>query len=443
MRLRRIKSCNDFISGHVKGDSMMTEFRVEKVGEATFPSPLDSGVFIDESEGVLVDATIPGLKGDQEKPLVLEKAGPREKLFFDPDTTRAALVTCGGICPGLNDVIRATVMVLWYRYGVREIFGLRYGFKGLIALFNHEPMVLTPELVEDIHKDGGTILGTSRGPQDPALMMDFLAERKIDTLFTIGGDGTQRGALAIAGEIKRRGLPISVIGIPKTIDNDILFTERTFGFETAVAMSQVPITGAHMEAKGVENGIGIVKLMGRESGFIATYATLASSDVNLVLIPEIPFSLERVCAYLKERITRKSHAVIVVAEGAGQEHVPVEGLDESGNKKLGDIGIFLKKVITDYFKGQGIPTEVKYIDPSYIIRSAPATPDDSVLCFQLAGNAVHAAMSGRTAMVVGIWNGHFVHIPTTLSVKERKKVDTSSLLWQSVLDNTGQPRNLT
>jgi 6-phosphofructokinase 1 len=352
------------------------------------------------------------------------------------------MVTCGGICPGLNDVIRGITMVLWYRYGVREIFGLRYGFKGLIASYRHEPMILTPDLVEDIHKDGGTILGTSRGPQSPPRMVDFLEAMKIDILFTIGGDGTQRGALALGEEIRKRGLKISVIGIPKTIDNDLCFTERTFGFETAVAMSQLSITGAHMEAKGVENGIGIVKLMGRESGFIATYATLASSDVNLVLIPEAPFSLEGIFAYLKERIIKKAHAVIVVAEGAGQEHVPAEGFDESGNKRLGDIGPFLKETIEGLFRTQGIPITVKYLDPSYIIRSAPATPDDSVLCFQLAGNAVHAAMSGRTGMVVGVWNGHFVHVPTLLTVRERKQVDTESLLWQSVLDNTGQPRSL-
>lgn len=415
---------------------------IEKVGEGSFTSPLESGVYIGDGEGVLIDATLSGHKKVRGKPPFLEKAGPREKLFFNPATTRAALITCGGLCPGLNDVIRATVMVLWYRYGLKEVFGLRYGFEGLIASYNHEPIVLTPEVVEDIHKDGGTILGTSRGPQDPALMVDFLTEREINILFTIGGDGTQRGTLAITREIKRRGHAISVIGIPKTIDNDILFTERTFGFETAVAMSQIPITSAHMEAKGVRNGIGIVKLMGRESGFIATYATLASSDVNLVLIPEIPFSLEKLFAYLKERIIRKSHAVIVVAEGAGQEHVPAEGTDVSGNRKLGDIGLFLKKAITNYFQNQGIPITVKYINPSYTIRSAPASPDDSVLCFQLAENAVHAAMSGRTGMIVGIWNGHFVHIPIPLSVKERKKIDTSSLLWQSVLDNTRQPRNL-
>jgi len=421
---------------------MKEDFRIKRVGQCTFSSPLDSAVFINDREGVLIDATLSGYQKGRGKPPFLEKAGPREKIFFNPETSRAALVTCGGLCPGLNDVIRAIVMVLWYRYGVREIFGLRYGFEGLIASFNHEPLALTPELVEDIHKDGGTILGTSRGPQDPAVMVDFLLERKVNMLFTIGGDGTQRGALAIIREIEKRGLAISVIGIPKTIDNDILFTERTFGFETAVAMSQIPITGAHMEAKGARNGIGIVKLMGRESGFIAVYATLASSDVNLVLIPEIPFSLENIFSYLKERIIRKRHAVIVVAEGAGQEYVPVEGIDASGNKKLGDIGLYLKTAITEYFSRRKIPTTVKYIDPSYIIRSAPATSDDSIFCFQLSEHAVHAAMSGKTGMVVGIWNGHFVHVPIQISVRDRKKIDTSSLLWQSVLDNTGQPRNL-
>ncbi len=415
---------------------------IRRVGACTHDSPLDSAVFIDDSEGVLIDATLSGLRGKEGKPPFFEKAGPREKIFFNPEKTKAALVTCGGLCPGLNDVIRAVAMVLWYRYGVKEIVGLRYGFEGLISSFNHQPLQLTPEEVEDIQKDGGTILGTSRGPQDPALMVDFLMKEKIDILFTIGGDGTQRGALAIVREIEKRGLPIAVIGIPKTIDNDIPFTERTFGFETAVDMSQLVITGAHMEAKGVRNGIGIVKLMGRESGFIAAYATLATSDVNLVLIPEIAFSIQRLFAYLEERMLKKRHAVIVVAEGAGQEYVPAEGTDESGNKRLGDIGLYLKGAIGEHFKNRAIPIEIKYLDPSYLIRSAPATPDDSVLCFQLAENAVHAAMSGRTGMIVGVWNGHFVHVPMDLCVKGRKKIDPSSLLWQSVLDNTGQPGSL-
>ena len=421
---------------------MSEDFRIERIGQCTYPSPLDSAVFIDDSEGVLIDATLSGYQRGQDKPPFLEKAGPRKEIFFDPRKSRAALVTCGGLCPGLNDVIRALVMVLWYRYGVKDILGLRYGYEGLIASFNHEPLILEPELVEDIHKDGGTILGTSRGPQDTALMADFLLEREIDMLFTIGGDGTQRGALAITRQIKERGKHISVIGIPKTIDNDLLYTEKSFGFETAVDMSQIPITGAHMEAKGVRNGIGIVKLMGRESGFIAAYATLASSDVNLVLVPEIPFSMEKVCSYLEDRITRKRHAVIVVAEGAGQEYVPVAGTDASGNKKLGDIGYYLKDAIAEYFRAKGIPATLKYLDPSYMIRSAPATPDDSVLCFQLAENGVHAALSGRTGMMVGVWNGHFIHVPIQLSVSGRKKIDPSGLLWQSVLDNTGQPRDL-
>jgi 6-phosphofructokinase 1 len=421
---------------------MSEEFRIERIGQCSYPSPLDSAVFIDDSEGVLIDATLSGYQRGQDKPAFMEKAGPRKKIFFDPHKSRAALVTCGGLCPGLNDVIRALVMVLWYRYGVKDILGLRYGYEGLIASFNHEPLILEPELVEDIHKDGGTILGTSRGPQDPALMVDFLVEREIDVLFTIGGDGTQRGALAITREINERGGHISVIGIPKTIDNDLLYTEKSFGFETAVDMSQIPITGAHMEAKGVRNGIGIVKLMGRKSGFIAAYATLASSDVNLVLVPEVPFSLEKVCSYVEDRIARKQHAVIVVAEGAGQEYVPVEGTDASGNKKLGDIGHYLKDTIAEYFRAKGIPATLKYLDPSYMIRSAPATADDSVLCFQLAENGVHAALSGRTGMMVGIWNGHFIHVPIQLSVSGRKKIDPSGLLWQSILDNTGQPRDL-
>jgi len=421
----------------------MTEnFHIERIGQCRYASPLDSAVFVDASEGVLVDATLSSYQRGQERPPFLEMAGPRKKIFFNPGKSRAALVTCGGLCPGLNDVIRSLVMVLWYRYGVKDILGLRYGYEGLIDSFNHEPLTLEPELVEDIHKDGGTILGTSRGPQDPARMADFLVEREIDMLFTVGGDGTQRGALAITRQIKERGKHISVIGIPKTIDNDLLYTEKSFGFETAVDMSQIPITGAHMEAKGARNGIGIVKLMGRESGFIAAYATLASSDVNLVLVPEIPFSMEMVCSYLRDRIARKRHAVIVVAEGAGQDYVPVEGTDASGNKKLGDIGYYLKHAITECFRARGIPATVKYLDPSYMIRSAPATADDSVLCFQLAENAVHAALSGRTGVMVGLWNGHFVHVPIRLSVSGRKKIDPSGLLWQSVLDNTGQPRDL-
>jgi len=421
---------------------MSGNFQIRSLGSCRFDSPLGSRFFIEDDAGVLADATVSGCKKCDGSPDIMEEAGPRKKLFFDPAITRAALVTCGGLCPGLNDVVRAVTMVLWYRYGIRDILGLRYGYEGLVSARGHEPMVLTPDVVADIHQDGGTVLGTSRGEQASSAMIDFLVEKKINMLFAIGGDGTQRGALAINAEIEKRKLSIAVVGIPKTIDNDIMYTERTFGFETAVALSQAPITCAHMEAKGVRNGVGLVKLMGRESGFVAAYAALASSDVNMVLIPEAPFVMEKVLAFLDARLERKSHAVIVVAEGAGQEFVPAEGVDASGNKKLGDIGVFLKNAITDHFKKSAVPVSVRYIDPSYMIRSARASADDSVLCFQLAENAVHAAMTGRRAMLVGLWNGHYVHVPMEKAVESRKKIDPSGSLWQSVLDNTGQPARL-
>lgn len=416
------------------------DFSIKKLGECRYDSSMINKVFVEEGNDVLLDPTIAGCTACQAgvRPMTLERAGARKKIFFDSVKTRAAIVTCGGLCPGLNDVIRAITMVLWYRYGVTDILGLRYGYEGLVPSYGHQPVILNPELVEDIHQDGGTILGSSRGPQETPAMVDFLAENRIDILFTIGGDGTQRGALAIADEIERRNLRISVIGIPKTIDNDVSYTERTFGFETAVAMSDGPITCAHMEAKGANRGIGLVKLMGRESGFIAAYATLASSDVNLVLVPEVPFTMDTIFGFLKRRFEHKSHAVIVAAEGAGQDLVCEEGTDKSGNRKLGDIGLYLKKEISDHFKKAGNPVNIKYIDPSYMIRSAPANPSDSVFCFRLANYAVHAGMSGRTSMVVGFWNGHFVHIPICQAVSERKKINPAESLWQNVLDNTGQ-----
>jgi len=369
---------------------------------------------------------------------IAEPAGPRAGLYFNPSAVRAAIVTCGGLCPGLNDVIRAAVMVLWYRYGVRDILGIRYGYSGLTEA-GVPPMRLTPEIVEDIHTDGGTILGSSRGPQDVAEMAEYLAANGIDILLTVGGDGTQRGALALCREIRRRELRIAVVGVPKTIDNDIAYTSRTFGFETAVAMSQAPIAAAHMEAKGSRNGIGLVRLMGRESGFVAAYAALASSDVNMVLVPEVHFSIDKLMVFLEQRLERKSHAVIVAAEGAGQDYVGMGGSDASGNRKLGDIGIFLREKIEEHFSARPAPVKVRYIDPSYTIRSAPTSPDDSVFCFQLAAYAAHAAMSGRTGMVVSLWNGHFVHIPVEKAVSARKTIDPAGPLWQNVMDNTGQP----
>jgi 6-phosphofructokinase 1 len=377
------------------------------------------------------------------KPPCFEMAGPREKIYFDPSKIKCGIVTCGGLCPGLNDVIRAIVLSLHHHYGVRTVFGFRYGYEGLSYRHAHTPMELTPEVVQDIHQRGGTMLGSSRGSQDVSEMVDTLEQMNVGILFTIGGDGTLRGASAIADEIGRRNLKIGVIGIPKTIDNDISYMERSFGFFTAVSEATTAIYAAHSEAEGARNGIGLVKLMGRHSGFIAAFATLANSDVNFCLVPEVRFALEPFLESLRQRLETRHHAVVVVAEGAGQDLM--EGTlerDASGNIRFGDIGVFLKDQITTYFKNAGMEATLKYIDPSYAIRSIPSTPADSAFCLMLGHNAVHAGMAGRTNMVVGFWKAEFTHVPISAAVSKRKEIDPKDKLWTGVLSSTGQPREM-
>ena len=352
-------------------------------------------------------------------------------------------MTCGGLCPGLNDVIRAVVLSLSHHYGVKKIYGFRYGYEGLVQKYGHKPIDLTPETVSGINKAGGTILGSSRGPQDPVEMIKTLEDLRIGILFAVGGDGTLRGAQKIAQEAARRGLKISVIGIPKTIDNDISYIQTTFGFETSVSEARRATYAAHSEARSARNGIGLVKLMGRDSGFIAACSVLVDSEVNFCLIPEVPFGLEGFLQALRKRLEQKAHAVIVLAEGAGQDLTAATGeCDCSGNIKYGDIGIFLRDNIRDYFKGIGMEINLKYIDPSYMIRSLPANPHDSAFCLVLGQCAVHAGMSGRTNMVVGFWNQLFTHVPISLAVSQRKRIDPEGELWNSVVASTGQPRNM-
>lgn len=403
---------------------------------------------VDESDRVLFDDTASALAARgvpvEELP-AFEPAGPRKMIFFDPSKTRAAVVTCGGLCPGLNDVIRALVMELSYHYGVRKIFGFCNGYQGFIAKYRRGTIDLTPEFVSHINEVGGTVLGTSRGEQDPSEIVDCLERMNINALFVIGGDGTLRGAVRLCSEIAERGSKIAIVGIPKTIDNDIMFIDQSFGFQTAFSVATESIRAAHIEAQASPNGVGLVKLMGRHSGFIACYASLAKSETNLVLIPEVPFSLEGERGFLnvlRERVEQRGHAVVVVAEGAGQ-NLMQEGkgqTDASGNARLGDIGLFLKQRITDHFARIGVELNLKYIDPSYAIRSVAANPYDSVYCIRLSHNAVHAAMSGRTEMVVGRWHGRFVHVPMMTAIREQNKVDPDGDLWMSVLESTGQPR---
>jgi 6-phosphofructokinase 1 len=407
---------------------------VSRLAEGRIPSPLKGVYFVKDDERVLLHTGLKEAKkhveGNEPVPS-FEKAGPREKIYFDPSKLKCGIVTCGGLCPGLNSVIRAIVLSLYHSY------------EGLTHRYGHKPVELTLSVVDRIHQHGGTILGSSRGNQDIGEMVDTLEQMNIGILFTLGGDGTLRGAGAIAEEVGRRRLKTAVIGIPKTIDNDISYVQRSFGFATAVSEAGRAITSAHVEAQGARNGIGLVKLMGRESGFIAAYAALAYSDVNFCLIPEIPFTLESFLKAVSERLETKDHAVIVVAEGAGQDLLEKTGeRDASGNIRFQDIGIFLRDQIIDHFKRKGLEFSLKYIDPSYTIRSVPADANDSAFCLLLGQNAVHAGMAGRTNMVVGVWSNEFTHVPISMAVSKRKKVDPEGWVWNSVLTATGQPREM-
>jgi 6-phosphofructokinase 1 len=424
-------------------DGNNLDFTVARLGECRFQSPMSGVRFTSDDERVLYHSKPADMKDWLDKgltPPAMEAAGPRRMLFFDPAQLACGIVTCGGLCPGLNDVIRAVVRSLRLHYGVNRIYGFRFGYEGLVRRLGHEPLELTPESVHRIHEGGGSILGSSRGPQDPAEMVEYLNHLGVGILFAIGGDGTLRGAQAIGEAAARRGLKVGVVGVPKTIDNDISFVQRTFGFETAVTEARRATYAANAEAEAARNGIGLVKLMGRDSGFIAAYSALVNNHVNFCLVPEVPFALERFLSALQQRLERRSHAVIVVAEGAGQDLMAkTQERDPSGNVKYGDIGLFLRDAITEHFKRIGMDVTLKYIDPSYTIRSVRATAHDAAFCLLLGQSAVHAGLSGRTNTVVSFWNHQFTHVPISLAVSARKKIDPEDALWSSVVAATGQP----
>ncbi len=411
------------------------------LGAARFPSPLKR--WVNESERVpatiLHTADAPPDAG-----LLFELAGARKSLFFHPPETRAGIVTCGGLCPGLNDVIRSLFFEMHHAYGVKEVLGFRWGYQGLDPEHGGEPLVLTHEIVDRIHLQAGTILGTSRGPVDKARAVENLIRRGINILFTIGGDGTQRGGREFFEEAQKRGHALSVVGIPKTIDNDIPFVARSFGFLTAVQEAAKVLQRAHTEASSVQNGIALVKLMGRHAGFLAAEATVASQEVNFTLIPEVPFRLEGergFLAALEQRIVERGHAVIAVAEGSGQELLGNTGneRDASGNVRLSDIGFFLREKIEEWFRTRTIPVVMRYFDPGYIVRSSPDNAEDAVLCDAFARHAAHAAMAGKTGVVIGLLHDRFIHVPIELLTTQQKRLDPDSTVWSAVLSATGQP----
>lgn len=429
---------------------------IPNLGECTFKSPLHQigGVEVryrTDSERVLYDHTCtinqPPIDPKDIPTISFEQAGPRELLYFDPVRTTVGIVTCGGLCPGLNDIIKGLVTQLWNRYGCTRIYGFQFGYEGLVQRFGHNYTNLQPDKVKLIHLLGGSILGTSRGNQPIGEMVDTLEEVGIDVLFVVGGDGSMKGADLLTREIKDRKLKISIIGIPKTIDNDIQYLDKSFGFETAFAEAVKAVRAGHTESEGAPNGIGLVKLMGRDSGFIASYAALADGNVDFVLIPEVPFRLEGPRGFLealRHHVAKRGSAVIVVAEGAGKDFMEgYKDIDPSGNQRPKDIGVYLRDQINGFFKDRKISLNLKYIDPSYTIRSVPANAQDNFYCQQLAQHAVHAAMAGKTGMLVGRWHTSYIHLPINFVSKDgRRMVDPTGELWRAVLESTSQPGSM-
>ena len=427
---------------------------IPTLGEAKIVSPLKRNLkpgepekrFVSDDARIVLDVELDHL-ATASKPvkqfLSFDKAGPREKIYFDPSKLKCAIVTCGGLCPGLNDIIRSIVLELYHIYHVTTIYGIRHGLQGFIPEYGHDVMDLNPSSVSGIQNTGGSILGSSRGTQDIGIIVDCLERLNIGILFMVGGDGTLKAAKLIAEEIETRCLKISVIAIPKTIDNDIFLVSRSFGFDTAVDVATLAIKGAHNEAIAYPNGIGLIKLMGRHSGFLAATAALAQQDANFVLVPEVDIYLYGKTGFLQaleNRIRHRKHAVIIVAEGAGQNFFEdrEREYDASGNIILQDIGLFLKDKISQWFKAQDLPISLKYIDPSYIIRSLSANANDSVFCGFLGREAVHAGMAGKTKLLISYWNSQYVHVPMDASAGKRKNMDPQGRLWQAVLETTGQ-----
>ncbi|XP_068303320.1 ATP-dependent 6-phosphofructokinase 6-like [Pyrus communis] len=413
----------------------------------TYPNPLQDNpsYSVVKQYFVNVDDTVAQkvvVQKDGPRGTHFRRSGPRQKVYFEASDVHACIVTCGGICPGLNTVIREIVCGLNHMYGVKRILGIEGGYRGFYA---RNTIPLTPLVVNDIHKRGGTILGTSRDGRNTSKIVDSIQYRGINQVYVLGGDGTQKGASAIFEEIRRRGLKVAVAGIPNTIDNDIPVIDKSFGFDTAVEEAQRAINAAHVEAESFENGIGFVKLMGRYSGFIAMYATLASRDVDCCLIPESPFYLEGpggLYEYIERILKENGHMVIVIAEGAGQELLPesMNQRDASGNKLLQNVGLWLSQNIRDHFsKRRKMTINLKYIDPTYMICAIPSNASDNVYCTLLAHSAIHGAMAGYTGFAVGPVNGRHAYIPFHRVTERQNKVVITDRMWARLLSSTNQP----
>ncbi|KAJ4901372.1 ATP-dependent 6-phosphofructokinase 2 [Raphanus sativus] len=416
-------------------------------------NPLEENPFFRPSHGfyiapsdVVLSQVVYDLSDASKPRVAYHRAGPRREILYEPSSVKAAIVTCGGLCPGMNTVIRELVVGLWELYGVREIYGIPAGYRGFYSM---EAVELNPKLVHNWHKRGGTVLATSRGGFDLSKIVDAIQQTGYNQVYIIGGDGTMRGAVKIFDEVSRRKLKVGITGIPKTVDNDVGIIDRSFGFQTAVEMAQEAISAAHVEAESAVNGIGLVKLMGRSTGHIALHATLSSRDVDCCLIPENGFYLEGkggLFEFLEQRLKDHGHAVLVVAEGAGQEIIPrneaqKQERDESGNLVFLDVGVWLKSALKEWWEREH-PRElftVKYIDPTYMIRAVPANATDNLYCTLLAHSSIHGVMAGYTGFVSGPINGNYAYIPLGEVAQTKNEVNTSDPKWAWVRSVTNQP----
>ena len=420
----------------IEEEASQKDFIVTKLPLTPHKSPLidrDSTALEDELPQINYNST--ATKGKLGTPLLMQTAGPHKDLHFDPANTVVGIVSCGGLCPGLNDVTRAITLFSLEVYGVKKVIGFKYGWMGLMEEGIGEAFELTPSIVRDIHRFGGSFLGSSRGRpvhKHGQEMLDNLLRLGVNVLFALGGDGTLKGASQLAEFIKQRGADIAVVGIPKTIDNDVCYVQKTFGFETACNEAISALKAAQAEARSHKHGVGLVKLMGRHSGFVAAQAAVAFGAAHIVLIPEVEVSLQTLFKLIQERFKKRKYCVVVVAEGFGQDLMETTGTDASGNAKLGDIGLFLKKEIEKWLKDTYEESTCKYIDPSYMIRACAATTNDASFCAQLGNNAVHEAMHGNTDCLMGYWNNVYTVVPISLCVSKRKFVNVDGDLWRAV-----------
>jgi len=327
---------------------------------------------------------------------------------------RLAILTSGGDCPGLNAVIRAVVRTATDHYQY-ECVGIKNGWKGAAV---GDIIPLPPLSVSGILYRGGTILGTSRfnplkDGETTARILENLTLHRIGAVICVGGDGTLRAS----HEIARMG--VNVVGVPKTIDNDIQATDVTFGFHTAVQIVTDAIDRLHSTAES-HNRIMILETMGRNTGWIALSAGLAGG-ADLILIPERPFSYDKICAMLTERHKRKSFSIVVVAEGAypeGGEAVNIGALDAFGRPRLGGIGFELAHEIE-----MRTSIEARVTVLGYVQRGGTPVAFDRILATRFGVAAVEAVAAGKFDHFIALRGEELVAVPIADGVGQCKQVD--------------------